>query len=127
MMSITAGLAVYDTLRHIKSDVITICMGQAVGMAAILLSCGAKGKRSSLPNSSIALMHPYSGTRGQASDIELNADEVLSKTALITQLLSENTGQTVEKVHKDMERMFYMTPQEAIEYGLIARVIEKPT
>lgn len=126
MMSITAGLAVYDTMRHIKSEVITICMGQAVGMAAVLLSCGAKGKRSSLPNSSIALMHPYSGTRGQATDIELNADEVLGKTSLITQLLSGNTGKTEEDVRKDMERMFYLTPQEAIEYGLIDRVIEKP-
>ncbi|MEM1239039.1 MAG: ATP-dependent Clp protease proteolytic subunit [Cyanobacteria bacterium P01_H01_bin.26] len=126
MMSITAGLAVYDTMRHIKSDVITICMGQAVGMAAVLLSCGTKGKRSSLPNSSIALMHPYSGTRGQATDIELNADEVLGKTALITQLLSDNTGQTPETIHKDMERMFYLMPQEAIDYGLIDRVIAQP-
>ncbi|NEZ56633.1 ATP-dependent Clp protease proteolytic subunit [Adonisia turfae] len=126
MMSITSGLAIYDTMRHIKSDVITICMGQAIGMSAVLLSCGAKGKRSSLPNSSIALVHPYSGTRGQATDIELNADEVLSKSALITQLLSENTGQPEDKIHKDMERIFYLTPQEAIEYGLIDRVIEKP-
>ncbi len=126
MMSITAGLAIYDTMRHIKSDVITICMGQAIGMSAVLLSCGAKGKRSSLPNSSIALVHPYSGTRGQATDIELNADEVLSKTGLITKLLSENTGQTEEKIQKDMERMFYLTPQDAIAYGLIDRVIEKP-
>ncbi len=126
MMSITSGLAIYDTMRHIKSDVITICMGQAIGMSAVLLSCGTKGKRSSLPNSSIALIHPYSGTRGQATDIELNADEVLSKTGLITKLLSENTGQPEEKIHKDMERMFYLTPQEAIEYGLIDRVIEKP-
>lgn len=126
MMSITAGLAVYDTMRHIKSEVITICMGQAMGMSAVLLSCGAKGKRSSLPNASIALLHPYSGTRGQATDIEVNADEVLGKTALVTQLLSENTDQTEEKVRKDMERMFYLTPQEAIEYGLIDRVIEKP-
>ncbi|MEM7066852.1 MAG: ATP-dependent Clp protease proteolytic subunit [Cyanobacteria bacterium P01_B01_bin.77] len=126
MMSITAGLAVYDTMRHIKSEVITICMGQAIGMAAVLLSCGAKGKRSSLPNSSIALMHPYSGTRGQATDIELNADEVLGKTSLITKLLSENTGKSEDAIHKSMERMFYLTPQEAIEYGLIDRVIEKP-
>ncbi|EKV01755.1 protease subunit of ATP-dependent protease [Leptolyngbya sp. PCC 7375] len=126
MMSITSGLAIYDTMRHIKSDVITICMGQAIGMSAVLLSCGAKGKRSSLPNSSIALVHPYSGTRGQATDIELNADEVLSKSGLITKLLSENTGQPEEKIHKDMERIFYLTPQEAIEYGLLDRVIEKP-
>ena len=113
-------------MRHIKSEVITICMGQAVGMAAVLLSCGAKGKRSSLPNSSIALMHPYSGTRGQATDIELNADEVLGKTALITKLLRDNTGQTTETIHKDMERMFYLMPQEAIDYGLIDRVIAQP-
>ncbi len=126
MMSITAGLAIYDTMRHIKSDVITICMGQAMAMAAVLLACGAKGKRSSLPNASIALMHPYSGTRGQATDIELNADEVLSKTALVTKLLSENTGKSEDQIHKDMERMFYLTPQEAIDYGLIDRVIEKP-
>lgn len=126
MMSITAGLAVYDTMRHIKSEVITICMGQAIGMAAVLLSCGVKGKRSSLPNASIALMHPYSGTRGQATDIELNASEVLGKTALITKLLSENTGKSEAEVHKAMERMFYLTPQEAIEYGLIDRVIEQP-
>ncbi|MEM7797129.1 MAG: ATP-dependent Clp protease proteolytic subunit [Cyanobacteria bacterium P01_C01_bin.118] len=126
MMSMTAGLAIYDTMRHIKSEVITICMGQAIGMSAVLLSCGTKGKRSSLPNSSIALLHPYSGTRGQATDIELNADEVLSKTGLITRLLSENTGQAEDKIRKDMERMFYLTPHEAIEYGLIDRVIEQP-
>lgn len=127
MMSIMAGLAVYDTIRHIKSEVITICMGQAIGMAAVLLSCGAKGKRSSLPNASIALTHPYSGTQGQATDIELNADAVLSKTALVVDLLSRNTEQPAEKIRKDMERMFYLTPQEAIEYGLIDRVIEKPS
>lgn len=126
MMSITAGLAVYDTMRHIKSEVVTICMGQAMGMSAVLLSCGAKGKRSSLPNASIALLHPYSGTRGQATDIELNADEVLSKTALVTKLLSENTGKAEDQIRKDMERMFYLTSREAIEYGLIDRVIEKP-
>ena len=127
MMSIMAGLAVYDTIRHIKSDVITICMGQAIGMAAVLLSCGAKGKRSSLPNASIALTHPYSGTQGQATDIELNADAVLSKTALVVDLLSRNTDQPSEKVRKDMERMFYLTPQEAIDYGLIDRVVAKPS
>lgn len=127
MMSIMAGLAVYDTMRHIKSEVITICLGQAIGMSAVLLSCGTKGKRSSLPNSSLALIHPYSGTRGQATDIELNADAVLSKTALIVDLLSENTGQPPEKIRKDMERIFYLTPQEAITYGLIDRVIEQPS
>ncbi|MBT9316749.1 ATP-dependent Clp protease proteolytic subunit [Leptothoe spongobia] len=127
MMSITAGLAVYDTISYLKAEVITICLGQAIGMAAVLLSCGTKGKRSSLPNSSMALMHSYSGMRGQATDIELKANEVLGKKSLITKILSENTGQTVEKIHKDMERIFYLTPQEAMDYGLIDRVIEKPS
>ena len=126
MISITAGLAVYDTMRHIKSEVITICLGQAIGMSAVLLACGTKGKRSSLPNSSLALLHPYSGTRGQATDLELNADEVLSKTSLVIDLLSENTGQSADKIRKDMERMFYLTPQEAIAYGLIDRSLRNP-
>lgn len=126
MMSVMAGLAVYDTMQHIKSEVLTICMGQAIGMAAVLLSCGAKGKRACLPNSNLALVHPYSGTRGQATDIEINADEVLNKQALVLDILHQTTGQTKEKIAKDMERMFYLTPQEAKDYGLIDRVIETP-
>jgi ATP-dependent Clp protease protease subunit len=124
MMSITAGLAIYDTMQCIKSEIITICLGQAVGVAAVLLSCGAKGKRASLPHSSIALNHPYTGTQGQATDIQINAEEVLSKRRIMLEVLSQNTGQSVEKIAKDMQRIFYMTPVEAKEYGLIDRVLE---
>ncbi|HIK57320.1 MAG TPA: ATP-dependent Clp protease proteolytic subunit [Synechococcales cyanobacterium M55_K2018_004] len=124
MISITAGLAIYDTMQHIKSEVVTICMGMAMGMAAVLLSSGAKGKRSSLPHAMIALAHPQMGTQGQASDILVNADEVLEKEALIRQILAENTGQPIEKIAKDMDRTFYLTPQQAKEYGLIDRVLE---
>ncbi|NEP20068.1 MAG: ATP-dependent Clp protease proteolytic subunit, partial [Leptolyngbya sp. SIO4C1] len=126
MMSIMAGLAVYDTMRHIKSEVVTICLGQARGMAAVLLSCGAKGKRAALPHSTIALMHPYSGSRGQATDIEVSAKEVLNKQALVLEILTQTTGQEPKKLAKDMERMFYLTSEEAKVYGLIDRVIENP-
>ncbi len=123
MMSVTAGLAIYDTMQHIKSEIVTVCLGQAIGMAALLLSCGTKGKRSSLPHSMIALNHPLAGTQGQATDIELNAREVLDKRQLMLQILATNTGQSVERLAKDMDRTFYMTPQEAQAYGLIDRVI----
>ncbi len=124
MISVTAGLAIYDTMQHIKSEIVTICMGQAVGMAALLLSCGAKGKRASLPHASIALMPPRSGTQGQATDIQINAKEVLSKKHLILDIFAKTTGQSIEKLTKDTDRMFYMTAQEAKEYGLIDRVLE---
>jgi ATP-dependent Clp protease protease subunit len=126
MMSVVAGLAVYDTMQHIKSEVLTICLGQAVGMAAVLLSCGAKGKRACLPHATIALAHPYSGSQGQASDIEINAEEVLGKQALVLDILAQTTGQSKEKLTKDMERMLYLTPEAAKDYGLIDRVIESP-
>lgn len=126
MVSIRAGLAVYDTIAHIKSEVVTICMGTAYGMAAVLLSTGAKGKRASLPHTSIALTHPQTLTRGQATDINLEAEQVLKKRKLIQQILADNTGQTPEKVAKDMERMFYLSASEAKDYGLIDRVIENP-
>ncbi|PZO21968.1 MAG: ATP-dependent Clp protease proteolytic subunit [Leptolyngbya foveolarum] len=127
MVSIRAGLAVYDTIAHIKSEVITICMGTAYGMAAVLLSTGAKGKRASLPHTSIALTHPQTLTRGQATDINLEAEQVIEKRKLIQQILADNTGQTPEKIAKDMERMFYLSASEAKEYGLIDRVIENPS
>lgn len=126
MVSIRAGLAVYDTLSYIKSEVVTICMGTAYGMSAVLLSSGAKGKRAALPHTSIALTHPQILTRGQATDIGLEAEQVLEKRRLVQQILASNTGQKVEKVAADMERMFYLTPEEAKEYGLIDRVIETP-
>lgn len=124
MVSITAGLAVYDTMKYIKSEIVTICMGQAVGMAALLLAAGTPGKRASLPHASIALVHPQSLTQGQATDIELNAKVVLDKQALVTSILSQATGQTQEKINRDMERMFYLSPAEAKDYGLIDRVVE---
>lgn len=126
MVSIRAGLAVYDTLAYIKSEVITICMGTAYGMAAVLLSSGTKGKRAALPHTTLALTHPQTLTRGQATDIQLEAEQVLEKRKLIQQILANNTGQTPEKISADMERMFYLSPEEAKEYGLIDRVIESP-
>ncbi len=126
MISIRAGLAVYDTIAHIKSEVMTICMGTAYGMAAVLLSSGVKGKRAALPHTSIALTHPQTMTRGQATDIGLEAAEVLEKRKLIQRILADNTGKEVDKVSKDMERMFYLSAEEAKEYGLIDRVIETP-
>lgn len=126
LMSVAAGLAIYDTMQHVKSEIVTICLGQAIGMSAVLLSSGTKGKRGSLPNSMIALNHTLSGTRGQASDIQVNAGEVIAKRALILEILAQNTGQSLEKLAKDMDRTFYMTPQQAKEYGLIDRVLESP-
>ena len=126
MMSINAGLAIYDTMQHIKSEIVTICLGQAVGIAAVLLSAGTKGKRASLPHSSIVLSHPRNGTRGQATDIQVNAKEVLSKQALILEILATTTGQPAATIAQDMERMFYLDPQQAQEYGLIDRVLQSP-
>ncbi len=124
MVSINAGLAIYDTMQHVKSEIVTICLGQAVGMAAVLLSAGTKGKRASLPHSTIVLSHPRNGSRGQASDIQINAKEVLAKQALILDILAENTGQAAAKIKQDMERNFYLDPEQAQEYGLIDRVLQ---
>jgi ATP-dependent Clp protease protease subunit len=124
MMSIRACLAIYDTIQYIKSEIITICLGQAVGMAALILSCGAKGKRASLPHANIALTQFSVATQGQATDIQVNAEEVLQKKAIILDIFAQKTGQTPEKISKDSERIFYMTPQEAQEYGLIDRVLD---
>ncbi|MCH4905802.1 ATP-dependent Clp protease proteolytic subunit [Cylindrospermopsis raciborskii CHAB3438] len=124
MESTNACLAIYDTIQHVKSEIVTICLGQAVSMAALLLSSGAKGKRVSLPHCSIALAQFRSATRGQATDIQVNAQEVLRKKSLILDIFSHNTGQSREKIAQDSERIFYMTPPEAREYGLIDRVLE---
>jgi ATP-dependent Clp protease protease subunit len=126
MVSVMAGLAIYDTMQHIKSEVITICFGQAEGMAALLLSSGTKGKRASLPHASIALVNPQTGTRGQASDIQVVAEEVLEKKALVLEILAKNTGQSVEKIIKDTDRTLYLTAQQAKEYGLIDQVLSSP-
>jgi ATP-dependent Clp protease, protease subunit len=126
LMSIAATMAIYDTMAHIKSEIVTICMGQAIGMAAILLACGTKGKRASLPNAMIALSHSLAASRGQATDIDLNAQEVLRKRQLLLEILVERTGQTAERITKDMDRTFYLSPQEAVDYGLIDRVLTSP-
>ncbi|MEL7352013.1 MAG: ATP-dependent Clp protease proteolytic subunit [Cyanobacteria bacterium P01_A01_bin.116] len=126
MVSIRAGLAVYDTLAYIKSEIITVCLGTAYGMAALLLSAGTKGKRAALPHTTLALTHPQTLTRGQATDIELEAEEVLEKRKLIHKILSHHTGKDTDQIAKDMERMFYLSPEEAKDYGLIDRVIESP-
>lgn len=127
MTSIMSGLSIYDTMQHIKSDVVTICLGQAVGVSAMLLSSGTKGKRASLPHASIALSQPPNLTQGQATDIQIGAQEMVSKRTTVLEILAHNTGQPVEKLTKDMGRTFYMTPQEALEYGLVDQVLGKAT
>jgi ATP-dependent Clp protease, protease subunit len=124
MMSVMAGLAIYDTIKHIKSEVYTICLGQAMGIATLLLSAGTKGKRSSLPHATIGLMPARTGTRGQASDILINAAEVLAKKGTIADVFAETTGQSSEKILEDSQRMFYLTADEAKAYGLIDRILE---
>lgn len=124
LISITAGLAIYDTMQYVKSEVVTVCLGQAIGMAAVLLAAGTKGKRACLPHAMIALAHPQVGTQGQATDIQINAAEVIAKRATVLEILSQTTGQPTEKLIKDMDRFFYLTPTQAREYGLIDRVLE---
>jgi ATP-dependent Clp protease protease subunit len=120
----TEAFAVCDTLNYIKPPVHTICIGQAVGAAAMILSAGTKGFRASLPHATIVLNQPRSGTRGQATDIQIRAKEVLENRAAILDIISKNTGQSVEKIAHDTDRTFYLTPAEAKEYGLIDRVLE---
>lgn len=120
----TEAFAICDTMRYIKPPVHTICIGSAMGMAAMLLSAGTKGCRASLPNATIVLHQTKSYARGQATDIQIRAKEVLANKATMVEILSQNTGQAPEKIAKDMDRLFYMTPQDAKEYGLIDRVLE---
>jgi ATP-dependent Clp protease, protease subunit len=122
--SVTSGLAIYDTMQHIKSDVVTICVGLAASMGSFLLAAGTKGKRLALPHSRIMIHQPSGGTRGQASDIEIEAREILRIRRQLNQVYADRTGQTLEKIEKDMDRDFFMSPEEAKEYGLIDRVIE---
>jgi ATP-dependent Clp protease protease subunit len=121
----TEAFAIYDTMKYIKPPIHTICIGSAMGMAAMILSAGTKGCRASLPNSSIILHQPKSYAQGQATDIQIRAQEVLANKASMLDILSRTTGQTSEKISKDMDRLFYMTPYQAKEYGLIDRVFEK--
>jgi len=122
--SVTAGLAIYDTMQHIKSDVVTICVGLAASMGSFLLAAGAKGKRLALPHSRIMIHQPSGGTRGQATDIEIEAREIIRIRRQLNQIYCDRTGQPLEKIEKDMDRDYFMSPQEAKEYGLIDRVIE---
>lgn len=123
--SVTAGMAIYDTMQHIKSDVVTICVGLAASMGSFLLTAGKKGKRLALPHSRIMIHQPSGGVRGQATDIEIEAREILRIRRQLNQIYADKTGQSVEKIEKDIDRDFFMSAQEAKEYGLIDRVIEE--
>ncbi len=123
--SVTAGMAIYDTMQYIKSDVITICIGLAASMGSFLLAAGTKGKRLALPHSRIMIHQPSGGTRGQATDIEIEAKEILRIRHQLNSIYAKNTNQPIEKIEKDMDRDFFMSAQEAKDYGLIDSVIEK--
>ncbi len=122
---ITSGLSIYDTMNFIRPDVSTICIGQAASMGAFLLSCGAKGKRFSLPHSRIMIHQPLGGAQGQASDIEIISNEILRLKGLMNSILAQNSGQSLEQIAKDTDRDFYMSAKEAKEYGLIDKVLQK--
>jgi ATP-dependent Clp protease, protease subunit len=121
--SVTAGLAIYDTMQYIKPDVSTLCMGQASSMGALLLAAGAKGKRLALPNSRIMIHQPLGGAQGQATDIEIQAREILKVKSNIHNILVEHTGQSIDKIRVDTERDYFMNAEQAREYGIIDRVI----
>lgn len=120
---VTAGLAIYDTMQYIKPDVMTICMGQAASMGAVLLAAGTKGKRSILPNARVMIHQPLGGSEGQASDVEIYAKELLHVRERLNSILAEHTGQTVAKVSKDTDRNNFMSAEEAKKYGIVDEVI----
>ena len=123
--SVSAGLAIYDTMNFIKCDVTTICVGLAASMGAFLLSSGTKGKRFALPNSEVMIHQPLGGAKGQASDIEIQANHIKRIKEKINNILSENSNQPIEKVQKDTDRDYYMSAKEALEYGLIDKIFDK--
>ena len=123
--SVTAGFAIYDTMQHIRADVSTICLGQAASMGAFLLSSGKKGKRLALPHSRVLIHQPLGGAQGQATDIEIQAQEILRIKKSLNEIMAANTGQSIKKIEKDTDRDYIMTPQEALEYGMIDKVITK--
>lgn len=123
--SVSAGLAIYDTMQFIKPDVSTICIGQAASMGAVLLAGGTKGKRFALPNSRILIHQPMGGMQGQASDIEIHAKEITRIKSLLNNILANATGQTIKKIEKDSDRDFIMSSKEALKYGLIDKIITK--
>mgnify|MGYP002794771285 CR=1 FL=1 len=122
---ITAGMAIYDTMNLIKSDVSTICLGEAASMGAFLLSAGTKGKRMALPHSRVLIHQPLGGAQGQATDIEIQAAEIIRIKKSLNEILASNTGQSIKKIEKDTDRDYIMTPQEALEYGMIDKVISR--
>ena len=121
--SVTAGLAIYDTMQYVRTPVATICVGQAASMGAVLLLAGAKGKRQALPNSRIMVHQPMGGARGQASDVEIHAREILRMRAMLNDLIAKHTGQTLDRVEKDTDRDYFMGAQEAKTYGIIDEVV----
>lgn len=123
--SVTAGMAIYDTMRYVKPDVATICVGMAASMGAVLLSAGTKGKRYALPNAEIMIHQPLGGTQGQASDIKIQADWMMKTKAKLNKILSENTGKNIEIIEADTDRDNFMSACEAVEYGLIDKVLER--
>lgn len=125
--SVTSGLAIYDTMQFVNSDLRTMCIGQATSMGALLLAAGAKGKRGCLPNARVMIHQPSGGSQGQASDIEIQAREILYLRGRLNQILAEHTGQTVEVIERDTERDTFMTPQQALEYGIIDEVSQSRT
>lgn len=122
--SVTAGLAIYDTIQYMKSDVQTICLGQASSMAALILACGTKGKRFALPSSRVLIHQPWGNASGQAADISLQAREIIRLKKLTIEYFSRHTSKPIEQLSADMERDFYMSAQEAVDYGLVDRIME---
>ena len=123
--SVTAGMAIYDTMQYIKCDVSTICIGMAASMGAFLLAAGAPGKRLALPNSEIMIHQPLGGAQGQASDIKIRAELILRTRDMLNKILSENTGKPIEQIEKDTDRDNFMTAEQALEYGIIDRIITR--
>lgn len=122
---ITSGFSIFDTMNYIRPDISTICIGQAASMGAFLLSCGTPGKRYALPNARIMIHQPLGGAQGQATDIEIQAKEILRLKKTLNDIMAKNTSQTVRRIEKDTERDFFMSSNEAKEYGLIDKVLEK--
>ena len=123
--SVTAGMAIYDTMNYIKCDVTTICIGMAASMGAVLLSSGTKGKRYSLPNSEIMIHQPLGGAQGQASDIKIQAEHIIKTKAKLNKILAENTGKDIAIIEKDTDRDNYLSSEEALEYGLIDKIFKE--
>jgi len=122
---VSSGLAIYDTIQYVQPNIATVCMGQASSMGAVLLAAGAKGKRSALPHSRVMIHQPLGGAQGQATDIEIQTKEILTLREKLNKILSDHTGQSLKKISKDTDRNFFMSPEEAKEYGIIDQILTK--